>query len=50
MREVIPLKWKQGLKAFEIMTHLANGTPEQKAMAQDALNRFWWPSLMMFGN
>jgi ring-1,2-phenylacetyl-CoA epoxidase subunit PaaA len=25
------------------------GTPEQKAMAQDALNRWWWPSLMMFG-
>jgi ring-1,2-phenylacetyl-CoA epoxidase subunit PaaA len=31
------------------MTKLAQGTPEQKAMAQDALNRFWWPSLMMFG-
>jgi len=28
---------------------LARGTPEQKAMAQDALNRWWWPSLMMFG-
>ena len=28
---------------------LAAGTPEQKAMAQDALNRWWWPSLMMFG-
>jgi ring-1,2-phenylacetyl-CoA epoxidase subunit PaaA len=36
-------------QGFEIMTTLANGTPEQKAMAQDALNRFWWPSLMMFG-
>ena len=28
---------------------MAQGTPEQKAMAQDALNRFWYPSLMMFG-
>ena len=36
-------------QGFEIMSTLANGTPEQKAMAQDALNRFWWPSLMMFG-
>lgn len=36
-------------QGFEIMTTLAQGTPEQKAMAQDALDRFWWPSLMMFG-
>ena len=36
-------------QGFEIMMQLAGGTPEQKAMAQDALNRFWWPSLMMFG-
>ena len=36
-------------QGFEIMTQLAKGSPEQKAMAQDALNRFWWPSLMMFG-
>jgi ring-1,2-phenylacetyl-CoA epoxidase subunit PaaA len=36
-------------QGFEIMMQLANGTPEQKEMAQDALNRFWWPSLMMFG-
>lgn len=36
-------------QGFEIMTTLANGTPIQKAMAQDALNRFWWPALMMFG-
>lgn len=36
-------------QGFEIMMKLAGGTPEQKAMAQDALNRFWWPSLMMFG-
>jgi ring-1,2-phenylacetyl-CoA epoxidase subunit PaaA len=28
---------------------MARGTPAQKAMAQDALNRWWWPSLMMFG-
>jgi ring-1,2-phenylacetyl-CoA epoxidase subunit PaaA len=31
------------------MMTLAAGTPEQKAMAQDALNRFWWPAQMMFG-
>ena len=31
------------------MLNLSNGTPEQKEMAQDALNRWWWPSLMMFG-
>ena len=36
-------------QGFEIMTILAQGTPEQKAMAQDAFNRFWWPALMMFG-
>jgi ring-1,2-phenylacetyl-CoA epoxidase subunit PaaA len=36
-------------QGFEIMTTLANGTPIQKALAQDALNRFWWPALMMFG-
>ena len=36
-------------QGFEIMVQMANGTPEQKAMAQDALNRFWEPSLMMFG-
>ena len=36
-------------QGFEIMTRLASGTSEQKEMAQDALNRFWWPSLMMFG-
>lgn len=37
---------KQG---YEILATLMAGTPEQKAMAQDAVNRFWWPSLMMFG-
>jgi ring-1,2-phenylacetyl-CoA epoxidase subunit PaaA len=36
-------------QGYEIMMVLAKGTPEQKAMAQDALNRWWWPSLMMFG-
>ena len=36
-------------QGFEIMLTLARGTAEQKAMAQDALNRWWWPSLMMFG-
>jgi ring-1,2-phenylacetyl-CoA epoxidase subunit PaaA len=36
-------------QGFEIITTLALGTPAQKAMAQDALNRWWWPSLMMFG-
>lgn len=36
-------------QGFEIMTTLAQGTPEQKQMAQEALTRWWWPSLMMFG-
>jgi ring-1,2-phenylacetyl-CoA epoxidase subunit PaaA len=36
-------------QGYEIMLTLAKGTEEQKAMAQDALNRWWWPSLMMFG-
>lgn len=36
-------------QGYELMMHLAQGTPEQKEMAQDALNRWWWPSLMMFG-
>ncbi len=36
-------------QGYEIMMTLANGSPEQKAMAQEALNRWWWPSLMMFG-
>ena len=36
-------------QGYEIMSVLAAGSPEQKAMAQDALNRFWWPTLMMFG-
>jgi ring-1,2-phenylacetyl-CoA epoxidase subunit PaaA len=36
-------------QGYEILIRLCNGTPEQKAMAQDALDRWWWPSLMMFG-
>jgi ring-1,2-phenylacetyl-CoA epoxidase subunit PaaA len=36
-------------QGYEIMATLAAGTPEQQAMAQDAVNRWWWPSLMMFG-
>ncbi len=38
-------------QGYEIMMAMAmaNGTPEQKEMAQDALNRWWWPSIMMFG-
>jgi ring-1,2-phenylacetyl-CoA epoxidase subunit PaaA len=36
-------------QGYEIMLTLCNGTPEQKEMAQDALNRTWWPALMMFG-
>ena len=36
-------------QGFDIMLTLARGSAEQKQMAQDALNRWWWPSLMMFG-
>ena len=36
-------------QGYEIMTKLAFGTPEQKEMTQDALNRWWFPTLMMFG-
>ncbi len=36
-------------QGYDIMLALSRGTPEQKRMAQDALNRWWWPSLMMFG-
>ena len=36
-------------QGFEILLTLCNGSEEQKAMAQDSLNRWWWPSLMMFG-
>ncbi|MBL0048904.1 MAG: 1,2-phenylacetyl-CoA epoxidase subunit A [Bacteroidetes bacterium] len=36
-------------QGYEIMTVLSNGTAEQKQLAQDALNRWWWPSIMMLG-
>ncbi|MBP6624381.1 MAG: 1,2-phenylacetyl-CoA epoxidase subunit A, partial [Chitinophagaceae bacterium] len=36
-------------QGYEIMANMMNGTKEQQAMAQDAMNRWWWPSLMMFG-
>jgi ring-1,2-phenylacetyl-CoA epoxidase subunit PaaA len=36
-------------QGYEIMMTLAKGSTEQKAMAQESLNRWWWPSLMMFG-
>jgi ring-1,2-phenylacetyl-CoA epoxidase subunit PaaA len=36
-------------QGYDIMLTLARGTPEQKAMAQDALDRWYWPCLMMFG-
>ncbi len=36
-------------QGYEIMLTLSKGTAEQKALAQDALDRWWWPALMMFG-
>ena len=36
-------------QGFEILHTLAHGSPAQREMAQDAVNRYWWPSLMMFG-
>ena len=36
-------------QGYESLMKLCSGTPQQKAMAQDAMNRFWWPALMMFG-
>lgn len=36
-------------QGYESLIRLCQGSPEQKAMAQDALNRWWWPALMMFG-
>jgi ring-1,2-phenylacetyl-CoA epoxidase subunit PaaA len=36
-------------QGYDIMLRLARGTAQQKQMAQGALNRWWWPSLMMFG-
>src|SRR3954447_7779026 len=36
-------------QGFEALYTLSHGSPAQKEMAQDAVNRWWWPSLMMFG-
>ncbi len=36
-------------QGYEIMLALCNGSKEQKALAQDSINRWWWPALMMFG-
>ena len=36
-------------QGYELLLTMVRGSAEQKAMVQDALNRFWWPSLMMFG-
>ena len=36
-------------QGYEIMSKMSNGTLEQQEMAQDALDRWWWPSLKMFG-
>ena len=36
-------------QGYELLLTLARGTDEQKAMVQESVNRFWWPSLMMFG-
>ncbi len=36
-------------QGYEIVMALANGAPEQREMAQESLNRWWWPALMMFG-
>jgi len=36
-------------QGFEILLTLSKGSPAQREMCQDAINRWWWPSLMMFG-
>jgi len=36
-------------QGYELLHALSHGTPEQHAMAQDAVDRWWWPSVMMFG-
>src|SRR5687767_6823237 len=36
-------------QGFDILLMLSNGTAEQRALCQDSINRWWWPSLMMFG-
>lgn len=37
------------LQGYEIVATMAKGTPEQRRMVQDAVDRWWWPTLMMFG-
>ncbi len=36
-------------QGYELLLTMMRGTPEQRAMVQDAVDRWWWPSLMMFG-
>jgi len=36
-------------QGYEILLEMSQGSPEQKEMIQDSLNRWWWPSMMMFG-
>lgn len=36
-------------QGYDLLIKMCQGSPEQKAMAQDAMNRFWYPALMMFG-
>jgi ring-1,2-phenylacetyl-CoA epoxidase subunit PaaA len=36
-------------QGYELLMTMMRGTPEQRAMVQDAVDRWWWPSLMMFG-
>jgi ring-1,2-phenylacetyl-CoA epoxidase subunit PaaA len=36
-------------QGYELLTTMMRGTDEQRAMVQESVNRFWWPSLMMFG-
>lgn len=36
-------------QGYDLLLSMMDGTPQQKAMAQDAMNRWWWPALMMFG-
>jgi ring-1,2-phenylacetyl-CoA epoxidase subunit PaaA len=36
-------------QGYELLMTMMRGTPEQREMVQDAVNRWWWPSLMMFG-
>jgi ring-1,2-phenylacetyl-CoA epoxidase subunit PaaA len=36
-------------QGYELLMTMVRGTPEQRAMVQESVDRFWWPSLMMFG-